>query len=90
MFGVPINGDRGQVAQLCNAEALSFAGAVADFALAASLKGVFPGLVRLAFVGAGLGAALHVVSRRPKYIPLARSASAPELTLDTLGSVEDG
>jgi hypothetical protein len=65
LLGVPVDDDCGQQVQACHAEALTFGGAIADFALAADAQGVFQGMVGFAFVQADLGAALHVGVDQP-------------------------
>ena len=65
MFGVPIDDDGGEQVQPGHPEVLSFAGAVADFALTADAQGVFQSMMRLALVETDLGAALHVGVEQP-------------------------
>ena len=57
MLGVPINDDRGEQVQPGHPEVLPFAGAVADFALAANLRRRLP--LRLCWMDRGTKRQIH-------------------------------
>lgn len=65
MIRIPIDDDCGQQVQTCHAVMLTFSSAVADFTLPADAQSVFEGVMRLAFVQADLGTALHVGVQQP-------------------------
>ena len=60
MGGIPVNDDGGEQVEPGHAVVLSFAGAVADFALAPDAERVLERVMSLAPVQAGVGAALSV------------------------------
>lgn len=65
MFGVPINGDRGQQVKSGQVIVLPFRSSVSDFALATDTEGVFQRMMRLTLVQADLCAALQVGVQQP-------------------------
>ena len=72
MLGVPID-DGGEQIEAGHSEVLSFAGAVADFALTANSQGVLHSLMRLALIETDLGTALR---RRAEQAMLAQIRAA--------------
>ena len=70
--GIPVNDDGGEQVEPGHAVVLALAGAVADFALASDPERVLEGVMSLALVRAGVGAALSVrgtSSGRPSRSP---------------------
>ena len=65
VFRIPVDDDRSQQVETGHSVVLSFGGAVADFTLASNAQGIFQRVMRLAFVQADLGAALHVNVEQP-------------------------
>ena len=65
MHSIPVNDNRGEQIQPSHAVMLPFAGAVANFALAADAKGVHERMMSLSLVEAGAGTALHIGVKQP-------------------------
>ena len=65
MGGIPVNDDGGEQVEPGHAVMLSFAGAVADFALAPDAERVLERVMSLAPVQAGVGSAPHIGVKQP-------------------------
>ena len=65
MHSIPVDYDGGEQVQPSHAIMLSFAGAVADFALAADAKRVLERVMSLSLVQTCAGSALHIGARQP-------------------------
>ena len=65
LFCIPINDDGGEQVETGDAEVLAFGCTVADFALPTNSQSAFQSMVRLTFVQANTGAALHIRVERP-------------------------